>query len=252
MLLAPKKALAAVGMSMVPELLIFDCDGVLIDSEPASSRVLWQALAASGVSISHAEVHQRFTGYSEADCHRICIDDLGVAEPGPLFAAARANLYEEFSRTLAPMRGIAELIRSLDCRKCVASNSSIERLERSLGLFDLWHAFAPHIFSAEMVARPKPAPDLFLFCAERLGVAPAKCLVVDDSAYGIKGAIDAGMTAIGFVDLADPRPNRRAALLAAGAGAVAEGAEELAVLLGTHGSGVNPFNRQLGAAALPA
>lgn len=237
---------------MSPELLIFDCDGVLIDSEPASSRVLWQALAGSGVSISHAEVHARFTGYSEADCHRICVEELGVAEPAPLFAAAGASLYDEFARSLKPMQGIAELIASLDCRKCVASNSGMERLQRSLGLFDLWHAFAPNIFSAEMVARPKPAPDLFLFCADQLGVEPSRCLVIDDSTHGIKGAVDAGMTAIGFVDPADPRPNRRAALLAAGAEAVATGAEELDALLETNVSRVNQTSHQPGAAALPA
>ena len=239
-------------MSMVPELLIFDCDGVLIDSESASSRVLWQALAASGVSISHAEVHQRFTGYSEADCHRICIDDLGVAEPEPLFAAARANLYGEFAKALQPMRGIAELIASLECRKCVASNSSMERLQRSLGLFDLWHAFAPNIFSAEMVARPKPAPDLFLFCADQLDVVPSKCLVIDDSAHGIKGAVKAGMIAIGFVDPADPRPDRRAALAQAGATDVATGADELAALLGGVVPIVNHPRASHGVAALPA
>ncbi len=212
---------------MTADLLIFDCDGVLIDSEPVSSRVLWEALQTAGVSISHAEVHRRFTGYSESDARRICIEELGVADVDQAFAECRDHLYAAFSHSLQLMPGIAPLVRSLPQRKCVASNSTLERLRNSLGLFDLWDAFDPNIFSAEMVAAPKPAPDLFLLCAETLGVDPARCLVVDDSPHGIAGAVAAGMRAIGFVDPADPREGRRAVLADAGAMLVATGADEL-------------------------
>lgn len=212
---------------MTADLLIFDCDGVLIDSEPVASRVFWQSLQAAGVSISHAEVHRRFTGYSESDAYRICVEELGIADPATVFAATRDALYPAFRRSLRPMAGIDALIRSLPQRKCVASNSTLERLQNSLGLFDLWKAFDPHIFSAEMVAAPKPAPDLFHLCAETLGVDPARCVVVDDSPHGIVGAVAAGMRAIGFVDPADPREGRRAVLADAGAMLVATGADEL-------------------------
>ncbi|PJI45113.1 MAG: hydrolase [Rhizobium sp.] len=212
---------------MTADLLIFDCDGVLIDSEPVASRVFWQSLQSAGVAISHAEVHQRFTGYSESDARRICLDELGVVDVDQAFARSRDHLYAEFSRSLQPMPGMDALIRSLPQRKCVASNSTLERLRNSLGLFDLWDAFDPHIFSAEMVAAPKPAPDLFLLCAEALGVDPARCLVVDDSPHGITGAVAAGMRAIGFVDPADPREGRRAVLADAGAMLVVTGADEL-------------------------
>lgn len=210
------------------ELLIFDCDGVLIDSEPLASRVFWRALEAAGVAISFAEVHRRFTGYSERDARRICVEELGIAESALVFDATRDALYREFSHSLAPMPGMERLIRSLPQRKCVASNSTLERLRNSLGLFDLWNAFYPYIFSAEMVAAPKPAPDLFHLCAETLGVDPARCVVVDDSPHGIAGAVAAGMRAIGFVDPADPREGRRAVLSGAGAMLVATGADELA------------------------
>jgi HAD superfamily hydrolase (TIGR01509 family) len=212
---------------MTADLLIFDCDGVLVDSEPVASRVFWQSLQAAGVSISHAEVHRRFTGYSESDARRICLDELGVDDVDRVFARSREHLYAAFSRSLQPMPGIDALIRSLPQRKCVASNSTLERLRNSLGLFDLWDAFDPNIFSAEMVAAPKPAPDLFLLCAETLGIDPARCLVVDDSPHGIIGAVAAGMRAIGFVDPADPREGRRAVLADAGAMLVATGADEL-------------------------
>ena len=212
---------------MTTELLIFDCDGVLIDSEPLASRVFWQALQRAGVTISQAEVHRRFTGCSQADARRICLEELGLDDVEAVFARSHMDLYGEFARSLAPMEGIAELVASLDQRKCVASNSTMERLKNSLGLFDLWHEFAPNIFSADMVARAKPAPDLFLLCAQKLGVDPASCLVVDDSPHGIEGAVAAGMRAIGFVDMADPRKERETVLADAGAMLVATGADEL-------------------------
>lgn len=212
---------------MTIELVIFDCDGVLIDSEPASSRVLAHALNAAGAQISAADVHRRFTGYSASDARRICIEELGIADPEPAFKAFDASLFAEFARSLEPMPGIADLIGRLDRKKCVASNSTSERLKKSLGLFDLWHEFAPHIFSADMVARPKPAPDLFFLCAETLGVDPAHCLVVDDSPHGIAGAVAAGMKAIGFVDPADPREGRHKVLAEAGAVLSITGAEGL-------------------------
>lgn len=218
---------------MTADLLIFDCDGVLIDSEPVASRVLWQTLTEVGVSISLAEVHRRFTGYSERDAHRICVEELGIADPAPVFAATRDALYPAFQRSLRPMEGIEAVVRALPQRKCVASNSTLERLRASLGLFDLWNAFDPHIFSAEMVAAPKPAPDLFHLCAETLGVDPSRCVVVDDSPHGIVGAVAAGMRAIGFVDPADPREGRHAVLSGAGAMLVATGADELACAFAT-------------------
>lgn len=202
---------------MTIDLVIFDCDGVLIDSEPAAIRVLAKALNAAGADISEAETHRRFTGYSDADARRICIEELGIADPGPLFAAMGAELYGEFARSLRPMPGIGEVVASVRRKKCVASNSTLERLKNSLGLLDLWHEFSPHIFSADMVARPKPAPDLFFLCAETLGVEPARCLVIDDSPHGIAGAVAAGMKAIGFVDPADPREGRHKILSEAGA-----------------------------------
>ena len=213
---------------MTADLIIFDCDGVLIDSEPVASHVLWQTLNEAGVSISLSEVHRRFTGYSERDAYRICIEELGIADPAPVFVAARDALYPAFRRSLRPMAGIEALVRSLPQRKCVASNSTLERLQNSLGLFDLWNAFDPRIFSAEMVAAPKPAPDLFHLCAETLGVDPSRCLVVDDSPHGIVGAVAAGMRAIGFIDPTDPREGRTTVLADAGAMLVATGADELA------------------------
>jgi HAD superfamily hydrolase (TIGR01509 family) len=213
------------------DLLIFDCDGVLIDSEPVASGLLAKALQRAGVNVSHVEVHRRFTGASERESRRICVEEFGLADVDGLFSRWKGQVYDEFTRSLRPMPGMVDLVRSLSHPKCVASNSSIERLRRSLGLFQLWTEFAPHIFSAEMVAHPKPAPDLYLLCARTFEVAPEQCVVIDDSAHGIIGAIAAGMKAIGFVDPADPRAGRHAVLKEAGALLTAEGADELAAAI---------------------
>lgn len=216
---------------MVPELLIFDCDGVLIDSEPVAGQILQEVLQSAGAEISVNEVRARFTGFAEVDARRICAEELGLPDVNAIFQAVDARLYGEFARSLTLMPGVAELVKALPSRKCVASNSGMDRLRNSLGLFDLWDEFAPNIFSAEMVARPKPSPDLFLYCANELDVEPARCVVIDDSPHGIVGAVAAGMQAIGFVDPADPREGREAVLTSAGAIAVATGSAELSSIL---------------------
>ncbi|NGN43658.1 HAD-IA family hydrolase [Mesorhizobium sp. CGMCC 1.15528] len=216
---------------MTVDLLIFDCDGVLIDSEPVASATFAKSLRRVGVNLSADDVHRRFTGLSESESRRICADEFGLADVDRVFSNWQADIYGEFARSLQPMAGMTELVRSLPHRKCVASNSTMERLRRSLGLFDLWSEFHPNIFSADMVRHPKPAPDLALLCARQLGVEVERCVVIDDSAIGIQGAVAAGMRAIGFVDPADPRTGRHAVLEKAGASFVAEGADELAMTI---------------------
>lgn len=212
-------------------LVIFDCDGVLIDSEPIASRTLAEALAAAGVAITPQEAHRRFTGNSERDIRAMCARDYGLEDIEGLFTGWHQRLYAEFATTLTAMPGIAEVVAAIERPKCVASNSTLERLGASLGQLPLWQSFAPFVFSAEQVKRPKPAPDLLLYCARELEVDPSRCVMVDDSPHGISSAVAAGMVPIGFVDPADPRPGRRALLKAAGAFRVAMGAEELPAAL---------------------
>lgn len=216
-------------------LVIFDCDGVLIDSEPIASRTLAEALIEAGVSITPLEAHRRFTGNSERDIRRMCAHDYGVADIDGMFAAWHGRLYTEFATSLTAMAGIADVVAGLDRPKCVASNSTMERLRNSLGQLPLWESFAPFVFSAEMVKRPKPAPDLLLHCATELAVEPRACVMIDDSPHGISSAVAAGMVPIGFVDPADPRPGRRALLKAAGAFTVVIGAGELPAALANAG-----------------
>jgi HAD superfamily hydrolase (TIGR01509 family) len=211
--------------------VVFDCDGVLIDSEPIASRTLADALQEAGVAMSAARSHAIFTGHSETDIRRKCQQELGVVDTDALFARWHDRLFEEFARSLMAMPGIDAVVADLRRPKCVASNSTMARLQRSLGHLPLWHAFAPGVYSAELVAKPKPAPDLLLHCAAQFGASPARCVMIDDSPHGIEAACAAGMVAIGFADPSDPRPGRPDLLKRAGALCVANGAKELPAAL---------------------
>lgn len=213
------------------DLVIFDCDGVLINSEPIASRTLAETLQAVGVSITPAEAHVKFTGNSETIIREMCAVDYGLRDIEKVFANWHHRLFDEFNRSLDAMPGIGIVVAGLDRPKCVASNSTMLRLRESLGKLDLWHSFAPGVFSAEHVARPKPAPDLLLHCAEKFSAKPSHCVMIDDSPHGVAAAVAAGMIAVGFVDPADPRPRRRELLAASGAFAVAIGADDLPSIL---------------------
>jgi beta-phosphoglucomutase-like phosphatase (HAD superfamily) len=208
------------------KLVIFDCDGVLIDSEPIASSTFAQALNEVGVAITAREALVNFTGFSERESRQFCRDKLGVEDVDGLFRLWSGHLYRGFRR-LQEMDGVRAAISALDCHVCVASNSSLYRLTRSLGRLDLWQFFEGQVFSADMVVNPKPAPDLLLLCAREFGVDPSECVMIDDSPHGIASAIAAGMVPIGFVDLNDPRPARRRVLEEHGATLIAEGGSNL-------------------------
>lgn len=213
------------------DLAIFDCDGVLIDSEGLSIAILAEHLNRAGVTMTVEECGRRFLGYPESYARRICIDEYGLGDVDSVLAAVREDLYRAFRTRLSAMAGIGDVLADWPRAKCVASNSTLERLEVSLGAVGLWESFAPHVYSGELMKRPKPAPDLLLHCAERLGVSPARAIMIDDNSHGIEAALAAGMLAIGFVDPNDPRPDREHVLTAAGADHVVCGCRQLQALL---------------------
>ncbi len=208
------------------DLLIFDCDGVLIDSEPLACRTLAECVTRGGLPITGHEVHVQYTGKSEAELKQ-ALATRGLADVEAVFAAWHEQLFAAFRDELLVMKDMTELLRGLDIARCVASNSTVDRLGRSLGLTEIWEVFAPHVFSAEMVAAPKPAPDLVLHCLDKMNVSAPHALMIDDSPQGIHSARAAGVRAIGFVAHNETRPNRREVLLEAGAMSVATGASEL-------------------------
>ncbi|MEH3119754.1 MAG: HAD family hydrolase [Methylorubrum populi] len=179
-------------------LVIFDCDGVLIDSEPISLATLTRGLNGLGLAIGLDGVRERFAGTSMTSImERVARED-GVTAPPGFVERVKAETLAAFEAELAAMAGIAEALGLLRLPFCVASSSDPVRLRRSLGLTGLLPLFADRVFSSAQVARGKPFPDLFLFAAERMGAAPEHCLVIEDSVPGVRAARAAGMRVVGF------------------------------------------------------
>jgi HAD superfamily hydrolase (TIGR01509 family) len=179
-------------------LVIFDCDGVLVDSEPISVDVLVKAMRDLGVDIDEEGAYQRFLGRSLATLTSTLETEFNIFADQQFLDRIRNDLYERFKTDLKPIAGIGATIDALDLPVCVASSSQPERIRLSLRLTGLLERFEPHIFSATMVERGKPAPDLFLHAAARMGVEPAHCIVIEDSPAGIMAARAAGMTVFAF------------------------------------------------------
>ena len=179
-------------------LVIFDCDGVLVDSEPISLRLLLSTLAEAGLHLSPAEADALFLGRSLASTRETVAREYGVTVTDAALDTMRQALYAAFRAELQPIAHIAATLDALPCPYCVASSSQPERVELSLTVTGLWPRFAGRAFSATMVANGKPAPDLFLFAAATLGYPPSACLVVEDSPAGILAAKAAGMKVVAF------------------------------------------------------
>jgi len=181
------------------ELVIFDCDGVLVDSDRISVRIDVDVFARLGWPITEAEVIERFVGRSDADM----VEEIEAHLGRPLAAEWERefeHLYREaYEAELAPVDGIVEALDRITVPTCVASSGSHEKMRLTLGLTGLWPRFEDRTFSVSEVARGKPAPDLFLHAARQMGVEPARCAVVEDSRVGVEAARAAGMRAFGYV-----------------------------------------------------
>jgi HAD superfamily hydrolase (TIGR01509 family) len=176
-----------------PELIIFDCDGVLIDSEVISARQLIAELKGYGVDMDMAFVSRHFLGRSYPVVLREVRERWGVALPERFEADYRERLLAAFARDLRVMPGVFDAIAALRLPYCLATSSSPERMRRSLDITGLTPLFAGRAFTASEVARGKPAPDLFLHAAARMGAAPAACVVIEDSLNGVRAGLAAGM-----------------------------------------------------------
>jgi HAD superfamily hydrolase (TIGR01509 family) len=180
------------------ELVIFDCDGVLVDSETISVGVLIELLRGAGIGITEADAYRLFLGRSVGTVEALLESDFGLVLTGAQLDGIREETFRRFRGELKPMPGALEALSALEARRCVASSSSPERIRLSLSLTGLLEMLEPHIYSASMVVRGKPAPDLFLHAAEEMGVRPEDCVVVEDSPAGIDAAKAAGMRAFAF------------------------------------------------------
>ncbi|MFJ1846404.1 MULTISPECIES: HAD family hydrolase [unclassified Streptomyces] len=179
------------------ELVIFDCDGVLVDSERIAVRVQVQVGAELGWPLTADEVVEKFVGRSNVSIGEL----IDARLPGR--SAAWQQRFEQLHRDavdaeLVAVDGIHEALAALTLPTCVASSGSHEKMRHTLGRTGLHAHFEGRIFSAGEVAHGKPAPDLFLHAARRMGVAPAACVVVEDSKYGVQAARSAGMRSLGY------------------------------------------------------
>jgi HAD superfamily hydrolase (TIGR01509 family) len=219
---------------MTVELVIFDCDGVLVDSEMISCRVDAACLSESGFPTTVEEVMERYVGISTAAMLADIAERHGRALPEDFPERLRRRVANAFATELVAVPGVAEALAAIAHRVCVASSSTPERLRHSLGLVGLWARFAPHVFSAAQVPRGKPAPDLFLFAAAQMGVDPKRCLVIEDSLAGVAAARAAGMAALGFCGAGHCRPGHAERLAAAGAALTFADMAQLPAIIAEH------------------
>jgi HAD superfamily hydrolase (TIGR01509 family) len=183
---------------MRPHLIIFDCDGVLVDSEVLSCRCLCEALAGCGIEVGLEETLDLFLGRS-LDAVLEHYQSLGRSIPRQFPTELAVKVQETFRAALCPIEGIGSVLEGLKIPHCVASSSTLDRVSLSLSLTGLAGHFGDRLYTAQMVDRGKPAPDLFLYAAERMQADPARTLVIEDSVSGVRAAKAAGMTVWGFV-----------------------------------------------------
>jgi HAD superfamily hydrolase (TIGR01509 family) len=181
-----------------PALVIFDCDGVLVDSEPIANRVFARMLAAQGLVLDEARMDELFLGRTMAHCLALAAERLGRRLPEDFEAEHDRLLFEALAAELEPIPGVRQVLDGLATPFCVASNGGADKVRFSLERVGLLPRFEGRMFSAAEVACGKPAPDLFLHAARRMGVAPAACVVVEDSPAGVAAGVAAGMRVLGF------------------------------------------------------
>ncbi|NEX91683.1 HAD family phosphatase [Caulobacter sp. 17J65-9] len=182
--------------------VIFDCDGVLVDSEVLSLEVELEAMAELGVTYDLVEYKARFLGLPPGPLLEALDADYRAATGRPLAENFMPDLQARFvaacAERLAEIAGVAAAVEALPLARAVASSSGAAHLRKKLDITGLLPLFDPHVYSAELVARGKPHPDVFLYAADRIGADPRRCLVLEDSVNGVRAALAAGMTVWGF------------------------------------------------------
>src|SRR5712692_4529493 len=211
------------------DLVVFDCDGVLVDSEVIACRAVVDTLAAFGHVMAAESIAERFTGVSNRDMYAALAADLGGALPEDFDATMKRHAFELFERELKAIAGLETVLPLLAMAKCVASSSLPD---------DLLRWFPPAaIFSTALVARGKPAPDIFFYAAAKMGASPQRSVAIEDSAPGIVAAKAAGMTVFGFAGGSHCRLGHDARLAAAGADLVFSDMRELPSLIAARDQG---------------
>ena len=183
------------------KLVIFDCDGVLVDSEAIGNRFISEALTLAGIPISAEGALSKFLGGKLTQIKEDAEKQLGFSLPPNWVDEIYKKQFSEFRKNLKSISGIEDVLDVLERINtpiCVGSNGPLNKMEVSLGVTKLKDRFLGRIFSADQVANPKPAPDLYLYCADQMGVRPQHCLVIEDSPRGASAGVAAGMSVFGY------------------------------------------------------
>jgi HAD superfamily hydrolase (TIGR01509 family) len=213
------------------DLVIFDCDGVLVDSEVISCRAHAATLTRHGYPITEDQVFDRFLGRSMRQATLEVEAELGRSLPDDFHTQVYAEIFRSFAVSLEATPYIAEALAAITQPVCVASSGPPEKISASLNHVGLYDRFAPHIFSAVQVKHGKPAPDLFLFAAGQMAMSPKQCLVIEDSVSGIAAALAAGMIVLGYHGGSHCRPGHADTLRAAGAAATFDDMRQLPAMI---------------------
>jgi len=199
------------------DLVIFDCDGVLVDTEPVANRLLARIVSDLGHPVTYEDCRRRFVGRMMEDIQSEIETAIG-RDLGPEWCdSVRKQTETVFASGIEAVPGVTAQVQRLIAAKiplCVASSGKVSKMQVTLGQTDLLPLLGHVLFSAEMVGRGKPAPDLFLHAARQMGVAPQRCVVIEDSKFGVQAGVAAGMRVLGYA--ADPHSDDEA-LRAAGA-----------------------------------
>jgi beta-phosphoglucomutase-like phosphatase (HAD superfamily) len=214
------------------DLIIFDCDGVLVDSELVSCRAHAETLTRHGYPITADQVLGRFLGVSDREARLSIEAEINRKLPDDFESQVKHATLQFYAGDLRAISYVGEAIAAIGLPKCVASSGTPEKIRHGLTCAGLYDVLAPHIFSASQVKRGKPAPDLFLFAAEHMRALPARCLVIEDSVPGVTGAVSAGMTVLGFHGGSHCRPGYGDTLRAAGATRTFDDMRQLPALIG--------------------
>ena len=209
------------------DLVIFDCDGVVVDSERVSHDVFGAFIRSLGASFNEEEMHERFLGRRLAECLAVVEGVTGRPVPPGALDRYKAERDRVLREQVVPIEGIREVLAGLTIPYCIASSGDHDKMRVTLGTTNLLPLFEGRLFSATEVPNGKPAPDVFLLAAERMGASPARTAVIEDSVNGVVAGCAAGMTVFGFAGLTPA-----AKLAEAGATATFAHMRELPALLG--------------------
>jgi HAD superfamily hydrolase (TIGR01509 family) len=184
--------------------VIFDCDGVLVDSEEIANSALAELLTEAGLPTTYDQAVEVYRGRSMESVVATASERFGSSLPLDLSERYYTRIKEVFETDLRPVPGVTDTLKRIDLPDCVASNGPLHKMETTLRLTGLWDRFKGRIFSADDVAAGKPAPDLFLHAARVMGFDPATTAVVEDSLLGVEAALAAGMKVFAFASHTEP------------------------------------------------